>query len=131
MFFPLDCVCGLPNDNGKIVGGLETEVNEYPWMAFLRFKTASVQAFFCGGSLISSRWVVTAAHCSQKAPGDVEVRLGEHDRTSTSESQITINVGVEKIFNHPGYTSGISKYFFSLLRQTVSPLNPPPLLPQI
>ena len=47
----------------RVVGGDKAEVNEYPWMALLRLKSQGNSGFFCGGSLISSRWILTAQHC--------------------------------------------------------------------
>ena len=67
-----DCQCGLAKRTTRIVGGVETEVNEYPWQAQL-----SVGGGLCGGSLISSEWVLTAAHCTQgeaSNPANVRVR---------------------------------------------------------
>jgi len=50
-----------------VVGGKEVEENSYPWMAALGSRTKeSVDGgirWFCGGSLISSQMVLTAAHC--------------------------------------------------------------------
>ena len=54
------CNCGLANRIIRIVGGTETEVNEYPWQA--RLERNGV--FFCGGSLLNSNWVLSAAHCT-------------------------------------------------------------------
>jgi len=54
--------CGQVNRANRIVGGVETEVNEYPWMVSL--VDGSGYYHFCGGSIISSQWVVTAAHCA-------------------------------------------------------------------
>lgn len=59
-FFP---ECGVPNRVTRIVGGHETQVNEYPWMVML--VTPSTDFNFCGGSLITSRHVLTAAHCTR------------------------------------------------------------------
>lgn len=51
--------CGVKNETGRIVGGEETAVNEYPWMARLSY----FGRFYCGGTLINDRYVLTAAHC--------------------------------------------------------------------
>ena len=44
-----------------IVGGNETIPGRYPYQVGLVFNTS---APFCGGALIHSEWVLTAAHCS-------------------------------------------------------------------
>lgn len=41
------------------MGGRETDLNEYPHMAAL----IDYPNFICGGSLISDKFVLTAAHC--------------------------------------------------------------------
>ncbi len=50
-----ECVCGKVNSQNRIVGGEETMVNEYPWMAMLLYSNR----FYCGASLINDRYVVT------------------------------------------------------------------------
>ena len=54
--------CGVKK-TVRVVGGQNTEINEYPWMALMRLKHQSQAGFFCGGTLINSRWVLTAQHC--------------------------------------------------------------------
>jgi len=41
------------------MGGGHAEFNEYPWMVAMLFKGH----YYCGGTLISDKYVVTAAHC--------------------------------------------------------------------
>ena len=54
------------------MGGLVTEVNEYPWQALIELKGKK----WCGASLVNSRWVLTAAHCTVNKQADrIEVRL--------------------------------------------------------
>merc|ERR1712002_696027 len=111
---PSLCQCGLANRKKKIVGGLETEINEYPWQVGIVEKGQTT--VFCGGSVISDRWLLTAAHCVQyDNSGTVEVLLGEHDYTTTTESNMT-RAGVERIVNHPDYDRITSNYDFSLIK---------------
>lgn len=42
-----------------MVGGNETKVHEFPWLAGL----AADGEFHCGASLITRRHLITAAHC--------------------------------------------------------------------
>jgi len=96
--------CGKKRERKRIVGGFQTEVNEYPWMALLRDKFWSEERFVCAGSLISAEWVLTAAHClTFFTTANLEVRLGEHQRSSATETSLTVSIGVDKIVEHPGY----------------------------
>merc|ERR1712127_790240 len=58
------CQCGVKGGaaNGRIVGGQATEANEYPWQVGLVSRNGKTP--FCGGTLISSTHVLTAAHCT-------------------------------------------------------------------
>lgn len=46
-----------------IVGGTKTKNGEFPHMVAIGYKDLDQIRFFCGGSLISDRFVLTAAHC--------------------------------------------------------------------
>jgi len=110
-----DCKCGLTNrkeaGSDYILDGFETDINEYPWQVLIHFSPG-----FCGGSLISNRWVLTAAHCLFKTDDDhkeirpwnaneIQVVLGEHDPKTPSESK-SLKRGVEEIKIHPNYKDG-------------------------
>jgi trypsin len=52
----------------RVVGGSTSSTAQYPWQAAVVFSSSKLsgnphQRQFCGGSLITSRIVVTAAHC--------------------------------------------------------------------
>ncbi|XP_063984192.1 uncharacterized protein LOC135166115 [Diachasmimorpha longicaudata] len=80
-------LCG-PIPEAKIFGGNDTKIHEFPWMALLQYNVRRKGVYFkCGGSLISDKYVLTAAHCLTALPVGIKlitVRLGEYD-TSTDE----------------------------------------------
>jgi len=48
----------------RIVGGNEAGLGAYPWMANLGYQdNGRPPVYKCGGSLISPKYVLTAAHC--------------------------------------------------------------------
>ncbi|XP_078540549.1 prothrombin isoform X2 [Lissotriton helveticus] len=71
---------------GRVVKGEDAEPGSAPWQVML-FKKQP-QELICGASLISDRWVLTAAHCIFYPPWDknyttedILVRIGKHYRT--------------------------------------------------
>lgn len=65
----------------KIVGGVETGVNEYPMMVGL--VDPYRREVYCGGSIISLKHVLTAAHCvTDRSASSVGVLVGDHDLTT-------------------------------------------------
>lgn len=59
----LSILCALVSvqAGGKIVGGTPTPVGRYPWQVSL--KNSATSSPFCGGTLVDSTTVLTAAHC--------------------------------------------------------------------
>ena len=69
--------------NVRIVGGSESLPGQWPWLVGLH--GGADEVFFCGGVLISHRWVLTAAHCvgNQTNTDGWSVQLGLTRRTAS------------------------------------------------
>ena len=107
-------VCGLKPE--EIVGGSEVTQYSIPWQVQLAYDgPRRRQIHFCGGTLISSNHVLTAAHCLQKRltgidPDRFYVMVGEHNIT-TNSSDGTRHEICEHV-QHPNYThfEGVNEF---------------------
>ncbi|XP_047994689.1 CLIP domain-containing serine protease HP8-like isoform X2 [Leguminivora glycinivorella] len=77
--FPENC----SHNKKKISGSRPAERYEFPWMVLLAYETPLGPQFKCGGSLISERYVLTAAHCLSDLKL-IGVRVGELDVDATT-----------------------------------------------
>nr|CAI5846163.1 unnamed protein product [Callosobruchus analis] len=89
-----------------IVGGVQSGEKEFPHMAALGYGNGEEKQWLCGGSLISEKFILTAAHClSSKELGDVQViRLGT--TTLQTETLESMDYRVLRKIPHPLYATG-------------------------
>lgn len=85
----------------KIIGGQETSIVEFPWTVSLRnSKYGGIH--YCGGSLLNTRFVITAAHCvrDQKA-NEISVVLGSTRIKTLNRNARTVKV--KRLLPHQKY----------------------------
>uniref|UniRef100_A0AB38ZEF1 Venom S1 protease 3 n=1 Tax=Oncocephalus sp. TaxID=2944721 RepID=A0AB38ZEF1_9HEMI len=98
------CRCGWTNKSpARIVNGKEAGVNEYPFIALIIKKITRFP--FCGGSIITVRHILTAAHCTYSETEALSVLIGEHDIRTWKETKATKIIDVQRIINHPDYNN--------------------------
>ncbi|KAL7013281.1 hypothetical protein ACKWTF_015317 [Chironomus riparius] len=98
---------------GNIIGGARVNRGDFPWNAAL---IRTTYQFFCGGSLISNRKVITAAHCIQDKgaknpllPRDMLVLLGVYDLNNPYEVGRGV-FPVQNINMHPHWNPQIKSF---------------------
>merc|ERR1712088_431569 len=107
-----DCTCGIAQRSTRIVGGQEVEVNEWPWQAGMVWSGSS--SVFCGATVISDEWILTASHCVDgTAASEIQMLLGEHDYWDSDEP---VRMDISEIIMHPDYNSNTVDQDFALLR---------------
>ena len=107
----------LPPGVAAIVNGEDADIEDFPFQVALRGSESRFQ--FCGGTLINSRYVLTAAHCVFGAPADaIEVYAGSADLDFGGEY-----IKVQAVRSHPEFGQTID-YDVALLRLEGSHLYP-------
>ncbi|OCT73465.1 chymotrypsin-like elastase family member 2A [Xenopus laevis] len=92
--------CGVPTYQpvvSRVVNGEDTVPHSWPWQVSLQYLYNGYWYHTCGGSLVASNWVLTAAHCISSS-NTYRVQLGKHNLRQVESGQKTINV--IKLINH-------------------------------
>ena len=89
-------------ESGKIVGGVTAGENEWPWITrlFLRETIGSGGGYRCGGSIIHTNWVLSAAHCCE-GMAEIFATFGDTRDNAFDSNEYTLVSNT--FFNHPEY----------------------------
>ncbi|XP_051994118.1 transmembrane protease serine 3 [Xyrauchen texanus] len=108
----LKCIeCGSrPAIRSRIVGGNVSSPGQVPWQVSLHYQNQHL----CGGSIISDRWIVTAAHCVYgfAQPLLWSVHAGIIDQPVSGSEALS----VEKIIYHTSYNPEGLNYDIALIK---------------
>ncbi|GJQ76773.1 hypothetical protein Trydic_g15613 [Trypoxylus dichotomus] len=131
-----------------IILGNKTELFEFPWVVALQQEPGG--RWGCGGTLISDRYILTAAHCIKSKTKVVKVRLGEHNfktnpdcvelgsaKTCANETQ-DFDVTEDDVVIHPEFDSRTYTNDIALIRlktrahfsESVAPICLPITVPE-
>uniref|UniRef100_A0AAR2IJM9 Peptidase S1 domain-containing protein n=1 Tax=Pygocentrus nattereri TaxID=42514 RepID=A0AAR2IJM9_PYGNA len=110
-------VCGVAPLNTKIVGGQDASPGSWPWQVSLQTN----DFHFCGGSLINSNWVLTAAHCfASITASQVTVYLGDQSLSNQTSNPNVVSRSVSQLIIHPNYSSSTHDSDLALLKLSSS-----------
>ncbi|XP_059477553.1 proclotting enzyme-like [Neocloeon triangulifer] len=104
--------CGVsPQVSFLLVNGDSVAKGSWPWLSAIYDTTDTGLSFICGGTLVTNRHVITAAHCvavsqgkaTLKRPERVLVYLGKHNIVNFIERD-AVPKEISSIVAHPQYT---------------------------
>ncbi|KAH0999250.1 hypothetical protein HUJ04_006059, partial [Dendroctonus ponderosae] len=124
--------CGYLNTDNRITNGENAAINEFPWMALLRYRNSRGLKFNCGGSIINRNYILTAAHCLSGITSQlVSVRVGEYSIKNDTDCDLVNktlkcnppvqDVAIEKVIPHEQFKTGRNGFDIGLIR--VSTMN--------
>ncbi|GJQ84230.1 hypothetical protein Trydic_g2898 [Trypoxylus dichotomus] len=99
------CCGNETNLEGKIIGGFDAKLNEFPAFVALFVSETNQNKFLCGGCYVREFWIITAAHCllnsktlEKRPPDTVYTRMGMHRLDDHCQQRIP-----EELILHPQY----------------------------
>uniref|UniRef100_A0A8V5H727 pancreatic elastase II n=1 Tax=Melopsittacus undulatus TaxID=13146 RepID=A0A8V5H727_MELUD len=92
-----------PLHHPRVVGGEDAVPHSWPWQISLQYSNRGEWYHTCGGTLIATNWVLTAAHCISSTM-TYRVVLGKQVLSDEDEPG-SVAVGVERIIVHENWDS--------------------------
>ncbi|KAJ0062213.1 hypothetical protein NL108_017972, partial [Boleophthalmus pectinirostris] len=123
VFLTVFCICsgcGVSSaaPSSRIVGGTEAVNGAWPWQVSLQIRGQHV----CGGSIISSMWILSAAHCFYSYNRASMWRVQYGDISLSQMNSYHTPKSVEKIVSHENYNPDTNDNDIALLKLS-SPLT--------
>ncbi|XP_025835328.1 trypsin-1-like [Agrilus planipennis] len=98
----------ITKNEERIVGGNSTTIEKLPYNAQLYVN----HEFWCGATIISPKWVLTAGHCTdEQSTSNVTLRVGATEYNQTANEPVTL----AEIYIHPLYNITTLDYDISIL----------------
>lgn len=90
----------------RIFNGENANAHEYP--SVIALVALSINRVFCGGVIISDRWILTSAHCfNEEIYADLKnvvAFVGEHDLSTPNETSYTESHELKTYITHKNYS---------------------------
>ncbi|EDS39579.1 conserved hypothetical protein [Culex quinquefasciatus] len=98
-------------------GGVRAVRGEFQHMAAIGWNNSGSIKYLCGGSLITSKFILTAAHCVADGEGKppVTVRLGDTNLNSTEDVEFSQQMRIKALKRHPQYRFSRKYYDIALI----------------
>ena len=117
----------------RIIGGDPVQPFQFPWLVRVYGDVSSSNSGFCGGSLIASNWVLTAAHCFDDRQPPYSVGIHRHSiwSGSAAEHSCAETILVAEARCHPSYDGDVTLGFDICLLRMIRPATCDLAIPKV
>ncbi|CAF1570570.1 unnamed protein product [Adineta steineri] len=95
----------------RIVGGETAGANNWGWVVSIEVETTGDRVKLCGGSILSSTWIITAAHCMSGATASKVTVYAGSNAKHAGQSRVASTITV-----HPSYNSNTKVNDIALIK---------------